>query len=75
MKKNLLLFLALVLIGIAAWLVYKKNNASTIAGKPLSDFTITYTASVNKVVITYMNGTKAVLERKEGANLWTLNNN
>ena len=74
MKKNLLLFLALVLIGIAAWLVYKKNNSSTIAGKPLSDFTITDTASVNKVVITDMNGTRAVLERKEGANLWTLNN-
>ena len=74
MKKNLILFVVFVVVGIAAWLVYRKNHTSTIADQPLSAFAIEDTASINKVVIVDMNGQRATLERKSGDKLWTLNN-
>lgn len=74
MKKNLVLFIVFVAVGIAAWIIYRKNNTSTIANEPLSDFAIVDTASVNKIIITEMSGARAVVERKPGDRLWTLNN-
>lgn len=73
MKKNILLFIVLVVLATAAWLVYKKNNVSSIADQPLTDFAIADTASVTRIVITDLHGQHAVLQRIPGERLWKLN--
>lgn len=73
MKKNILLLVILVIALLAAWFVYKNNGKSTLADKPLSDFTIEDTAAVSKIVITDAMGQMATVERIQGQELWQLN--
>jgi len=73
MKKNLILFSILVALLAAAYFVYQKGGKSTLSDKPLSDFTIEDTLSVNKIVITDHIGNIAKIERQQGMGLWKLN--
>ncbi len=73
MKKNSFLALIVVVIALVAWWVYKQNNSSTLANKPLSDFAIEDTASVTKIIITDHLGRIAKVERIPGNKLWRLN--
>lgn len=74
MKKNILLLVILIVLGVASWLAYKKAVPSTIANEPLTAFAIQDTAAVNKIVITDQLGKTATLERIPGEKLWKLNN-
>lgn len=74
MKRNIILLAILLLLGIVAVVVYRNNDKGSLADKPLSDFAIADTASVNKIVITDHLGNKATLERIQGNKLWRLNN-
>ena len=74
MKKNLLLLFLLIVLGIAAWVVYTKSSGSTLAEKPLSDFAIEDTSRVTRIVITDHMGKTAQLDRIAGEKLWRLNN-
>jgi hypothetical protein len=73
MKKNLILFIVLLLLGVAAWMVYRKNTGSTLSEKPLADFAIEDTASITRFVITDQLGQQATVERIPGKKLWRLN--
>ncbi len=73
MKKNLILFIVLIAALAAAWFVYNKNTKSTLASEPLTNFAIEDTATVNKIIITDLQGSHAVLERIPGQALWQLN--
>ena len=73
MKKNLLLLGLLVVLALAAYFIYQKNSASTLAGKPLSDFAISDTASVTKIFIADKQGKSVLLERIPGQRYWKLN--
>ncbi|MFN0032607.1 MAG: hypothetical protein ACKVOR_10650 [Flavobacteriales bacterium] len=73
MKKNLLLLFVLIVLAVVSFIIWKQNTNSTLANKPLSDFTIEDTARVNKIVISDMQGGRAVLERIPGNTLWLLN--
>jgi hypothetical protein len=73
MKKNLLLLGLLVVLALAAYFIYKKDSASTLAGKPLSDFAIADTASVTKIFIADKQGKSVLLERIPGQRYWKLN--
>lgn len=73
MKKNIILFSILVVLIAAAYFVYQKGGKSTLSDKPLSDFTITDTATVNKIIITDHQGQFAKIERQAGMGLWKLN--
>jgi len=73
MKKNFLLLLTVLLLGMAALFIYKKSTPSTLADKPLSDFAIDDTASVTKIIITDHLGRIAKVERIPGNKLWRLN--
>ncbi len=75
MKKNIILLITLLLLGIFAWIVYSKQKNSTIASNELSNFAIEDTASVNKIIITDQQGKRAKLERIPGNKLWKLNDN
>jgi hypothetical protein len=73
MKKNLIIFIVFIAAMASAWWVYNKNTKSTLANKPLTDFAIEDTATVNKIIITDLQGAHAVLERIPGEGLWQLN--
>lgn len=73
MKKNLVLFIVILLLAVAAWYIYSNRSQSTLAGKPLSDFTIEDTSAVTKIVITDHFGKVAKVERIPGSKLWRLN--
>jgi hypothetical protein len=73
MKKNLILFIAFLAIGGLAFYFYKHNNGSTLSGKPLTEFAIADTASINKIFIADHLGATALLERIPGEKLWKLN--
>ncbi len=73
MKKNLLLFVVVLMLGIAAWHLYSNRASGTLADKPLSDFTIEDTAAISKIVITDHFGRVARIERIPGNHLWRLN--
>lgn len=73
MKKNLILFVVLLVLISLAYYVWQKSGKSTLADKPLSEFTIEDTASVNKIIITDHFGKVAKLERQPGQALWKLN--
>jgi hypothetical protein len=73
MKKNWFLFIIFIaVVGAAVW-VYRKNTKSTISSQPLTQFAIEDTASVNKIIITDLQGQHAILERQSGKGLWQLN--
>jgi hypothetical protein len=74
MKKNILLLFLLVALGIAAFLLYKKNSTSTLTNQPLADFAIEDTSSVTKIFITDGKGSKVLIEKIPGESLWRLNN-
>lgn len=73
MKKNIILLAVLVSLGVFAFFMYQKSSKGSLADKPLSDFAIADTASVNKIIITDHQGGKATLERIPGNKLWQLN--
>jgi hypothetical protein len=73
MKKNLLLFIAFLAMGGLAFYFYKHNTGSTLSGKPLTEFAVEDTASINKIFIADHFGTTALLERIPGEKLWKLN--
>jgi hypothetical protein len=73
MKKNLLLLGLLIILALAAYFIYQKNSSSTLAGKPLSDFAIEDTSSVNKIFIADKQGGSVLLERVPGQRYWKLN--
>lgn len=73
MKKNLKLLIAFVVLGALAFWVYKRNPSSTLSDQPLTDFSISDTASVNKIFIVDHTGRSVLLERKPGERLWNLN--
>jgi hypothetical protein len=73
MKRNIILFVVLLFLGVSAYLVYQKNSKGSLADKPLSDFAISDTATVTKIIITDHQGGKATLERIAGNKLWQLN--
>ncbi len=75
MKKNILLFISLIALAFAAWFIYQRKNNSTIANQPLTDFAITDTAAVSKIIITDLHGDRATLQRITGQRLWKLNDN
>jgi hypothetical protein len=73
MKKNILLLLALLVLGLVAYFIYKKDTGSTLAGQPLSEFGIADTASVTKIFIADKQGHSVLLERVPGQRYWNLN--
>jgi hypothetical protein len=73
MRRNIILFGILLLLGAAAYFVYQRNSKGSLADNPLSDFAIADTASVSKIIITDQQGSKATLERIAGNRLWRLN--
>ncbi|MCC6600435.1 MAG: hypothetical protein IT223_07145 [Crocinitomicaceae bacterium] len=73
MKKNLILLLVLILLGITAVWIYKKNTGSTISGEPLTGFAVQDTSQVTKFFIADHFGKTALLERVPGQKLWKLN--
>ncbi len=73
MKKNIILLITLLVLGIIAWVVYSRQQHSTIANNELTNFAIEDTASVNKIIITDQLGNSAKLERIPGNKLWKLN--
>lgn len=72
MKKNIILLVLVLLLGIAAWFVFNKKSG-TLANQPLSDFAIEDTASITKIIITDHLGGVAKVERIPGNKLWKLN--
>ena len=73
MKKNLILLIALLIVGAVAWFFYQNSGTSSIKDEPLANFAIDDTASVNKIIITDHDGNVAKLERIPGRRLWQLN--
>ena len=73
MKKNRILLLVLLVLVIAAGIVYFKSHTSTIADEPLTEFAIEDTSKVTKVIITDHLGNIATIERVPGERLWLLN--
>lgn len=73
MKKNILLLIAVIVLGIIAYVVYQRSAPSTLAGKPLSNFAIDDTSTVTKIIITDHFGRVAKVERIPGNKLWRLN--
>jgi hypothetical protein len=73
MKKNILLLIAVLVLGIMAYVVYQRSTPSTLANKPLTNFAIDDTASVTKIIITDHFGRVAKVERITGNKLWRLN--
>ena len=73
MKKNLVLLILLVVLGVAAWWLYNRNTHSSIANKPLTDFAIADTSAIDKIFIAEPNGTTALLEKIAGTRNWTIN--
>jgi hypothetical protein len=73
MKKNIILFAVLLVLGVAAWLVYAKQSTNTIESSDVADFAIEDTASINKIIITDQLGVRAKIERIPGNKLWKLN--
>lgn len=73
MKRNIVLFVVLILLVVTAWIVKSRSGSSTLSDKPLSDFAISDTSTVNKIIITDQTGQHATLERIPGNGLWKLN--
>jgi len=73
MKKNSILGIILVVLIIAAGVVYFNTHTGTLADKPLTEFAIEDTSQVSKVIITDHFGKSAVVERGPGQQLWKLN--
>jgi hypothetical protein len=73
MKKNILLLAILIIIGGIAWYLINNSSSSSLSSKPLADFAIEDTASINKIIITDQFGEIAKVERVPGQKLWRLN--
>lgn len=73
MKKNILLLIVVLVLGIAAYIVYQRSAPSTLANMPLTNFAIDDTSSVTKIIITDHFGRVAKVERIPGNKLWRLN--
>jgi len=72
-KKNILLFILLLVIGGIAFWMYQKDHASSIAENEFTQFAIEDTASIQKIFIADHDGNQALLERDPQSRLWNLN--
>lgn len=70
MKKIWIPLLLLLILATVAWLLWKNNTGSTLAG-PLTDFAIADTAAVDRIFIAEKSGGTADLRRVPGG--WTVN--
>lgn len=73
MKKNLLLLGVLVVLMGAAYWIFTKSKASSIADKPFTAFAIEDTATVTRIFIAEPNGATVTLDRVPGNNTWNVN--
>jgi hypothetical protein len=74
MKKNLRLFYILIVLAIAAGVMwYIKGENGPITNNPLANFAIEDTASITKIFIIDTKQESVLLERSENSRYWTLN--
>ncbi len=73
MKKNIFLFVLLLVVAGIAYVVLSKDQNSTISDRPDAAFAIEDTAGITRITITEMNGKIATLDRKPTGGRWTLN--
>ena len=66
-KQTLLLVIAVAILAVIAYFVTQDNNGR----KPLSDFAIEHVESIDKIIITEINGHKVKLEKNK--EIWNLN--
>jgi hypothetical protein len=72
MKKLLFPIILVIILGIAAVILYINNSGSTIK-KELRDFAVEDTASVTRIFLADKNNQTITLDRKDG--FWTVNKN
>jgi len=72
-KKTIASVAVLVILSALAVYYYNKNQHSSIAENPFTQFAITDTSSVTKIFIADNQGNTALLERPQQGRLWTLN--
>lgn len=72
-KKTIGSIAVLLILSALAVYYYNKNQHSSIAENPFTQFAITDTSSVTKIFIADNQGNTALLERPEQGRLWTLN--
>lgn len=70
-KKNILLLLIVLILGLLSVYLIRKDDSSSIRTE-LMDFAVKDTASISKIFIADRNGNSVSLTRKE-AGVWTLN--
>ncbi|MEN9334418.1 MAG: hypothetical protein RLY35_1598 [Bacteroidota bacterium] len=72
-KKTIASVAVLIILSALAVYYYNKNQHSSIAENPFTQFAITDTSSVTKIFIADNQGNTALLERPQQGRLWTLN--